>query len=400
MNKKLFFLGTIVLLVVPLFAQGEPLKVYVQWATNPVGDWQQTDCAAWADLPKKPVPAKGRGQRDDDLGEDGWIMALNVVGTIIKGWDHYALEPDGVGCRVVLWNDDSEDFPLPWAEEWLFLPPARDSKIEGRYNTRNFFRRYSNDTRHKRPSGEFHPWAEFIPPDESLVRHGAWVSDGLWQRHQTRWSEHDWREWIEGLPAEDIENGRIVREPPRHSAHSVTRFLRDSLQANAAHTAADELAMLSAAGAGETTSENTPVGTDELAVMWTLDEEAGGTWENNAEVRFELSVGDSTADGGFMTVGSSDGHMACVNTGLTSDTEIHTQAGGVFQMTAGVKIASYVGTWTTCNTTDKFEALLAVTCAADHGQCSLTWVYDSDSVVTVPYPAAAAATPKRRMIEW
>ncbi len=386
-------------LVLSGFVQAAPLKVYVQWATNPPQDWQQTDCQAWSDLPKRPVPAVGRGQRGDDLDSPGWIAAINVVGTIVRGWDHYALEPDGEGCRVTGWNDDVEDFSMPWAEVALFLPPARDPKIGGRYNTRNYFKRYSDNQANERPGADFHPWSEFVKPrDDSVVRHGVYIPDDLWLLHQQRWPDHGWREWTDGIPAESIKDGLIAHALPEHSGHSVTRFLRDGLQANGAHTASDEFSIQSTAGAGETTSENVSVGTDELAVMWTLNEEAGGTWESNAAISFELSVGDSTASGGFLTVGGSAGHAACVNTGLTADTETDTQNESAFTMDAGIKAATFTTSWTSCNTTDKFEALLAVSCAADHGNCGLTWVYDSDSVLTVPYPAAAAI-PKRRMLK-
>lgn len=378
------------LFTIPIQAQ-EPMKVYVQFARNPVQDWVKTDCAAWKDLPSREIPRDGRDSTlDDDLSTDGWISAVLILGTIIRGWDHYALEVDGEGCRVTGWNDDVEDFPAPWAEIGVFLPPARDPKIGGRYNTRNFFKRYGSLEIHERPGAhEYHPWDEFVPPaDQSVIRHGVSVSNELWQLHRERWTEHVWREWTEGLPEEDVENGLIARLLPSHSGHSVTRFLRDTLLATGVHAASDEMAMASVAGAGETSSENISVGTDELAVVWTLDEEAGGTWESDAVVNFELSTGDATASGGFLTVGGSAGHAACVNTGLTADTETDTQNESAFTMDAGIKNATFTTSWTTCNTTDKFEALLAVSCAADHGNCSLTWVYDADSEVTVPYPAA------------
>ena len=394
------FLLLLLLLLLTLPAKAQ-MKVYVQFARNPVQDWIKTDCAAWKDLPYREIPRDGRdSQLDDDLDTDGWISAVLILGTIIRGWDHYALEVDGEGCRVTGWNDDPEDFPVPWAEVGVFLPPARDPKIGGRYNTRNFYKRYISLKMHERPGAqEFHPWSEFSPPaDESVIRHGVTVSNELWQLHRKRWTEHVWREWTEGLPAEDIVDGLIVRDSPSHSGHSVTRFLVVGAQANGVHAASDELAMSSSAGAGETISENVSVGTDELTTVWTLNEEAGGTWESNAAVSFELSVGDATGSGGFLSVGGSDGHAACVNTGLTTDTEVHTQNEGAFTMDAGIKPATFTTTWSTCNTTDKFEALLAVSCDPDHGNCSLTWVFDSSSEVTVPYPAAAAVTPKRRII--
>ncbi len=387
-----------------------PMKVYVQWATNPARDWQQTDCASWPSLLKKSVPAQGRGQRDDDLGDGGWVMALMVVGTVVQGYDHYVLQPvPNGGCRVSVWNDDPEDFPQPYGEVWTFLPPARDPALDGRYNTRNWGIVYSDSEERRRDSMEFHPWREFLIPStdvtvgqpasqyERIVRHGVWVSDRLFLEHLEVRNLHSWREWTEGLPSEDVVDGLIKREPARHSGHSVTRFLRDDAQVSGVHVASDELQMLSTAGGGETTSENVAAGADELAVMWTLNEEAGGAWENNATIVFELSTGTTDANGGFLSVGvGSDGHMACVNTGLTSDTEVHTQAQPAFTLDAGIETATFTGTWSTCNTTDKFEALLAVQCTAAHGNCSLTWIYDTDSSVTVPYPSAAAAVPKRR----
>ena len=64
------------------------------------------------------------------------INAVLIVGTIVRGFDHYALEPDGAGCKVTGWNDDPETSANPFAEVWKYLPPARDAKLDGAYNTR------------------------------------------------------------------------------------------------------------------------------------------------------------------------------------------------------------------------------------------------------------------------
>lgn len=370
------------LLTLPATAQ-TPMKVLIQWATNPAQDWVETDCSAWATLPAKPVPAAGRGLRDDDLGDDGWIMAVMVMGTVIHSYDHYALEPAPEdGCKVTVWNDDTEDFSEPYGEVWTFLPAAQDPDIGGRYNTRNWAAVYSDTAGKERPSMEFHPWSEFNIPSASVIIHGVWVSNDLYLSHQETRQLHSWREW------DAVE--MVTLEPRGHIGHSVTRFLRDTLLATGVHVAGNEMAMASVAGAGETSSENVAAGTDELAVVWTLNEEAGGTWESDATVIFELSVGDTNSTGGFLAVGGSTGHAACVNTGLTADTETAAQNESAFLMDAGIKTATFTTSWTTCNTTDKFEALLAAGCTAPHGNCSLTWVYDTDSEVTVPYPAAVA----------
>ena len=391
LRPRVFIASLCVCLLFPLNGLAQtPMRVLIQWATNPAQDWVETDCSAWATLSKKPIPAAGRGLRDDDLGDDGWIMAVMVMGTVIQSYDHYALEPAPEdGCKVTVWNDDTEDFSEPYGEVWTFLPAAQDSDIGGRYNTRNWAAVYSDSSDKRRDSMEFHPWSEFNVPSAGVTRHGVWVSDVLYLSHQETRQLHSWREW------DAVE--MMVLEPRAHTGHSVTRFLRDTLQASGVHVASDELAMNSVAGAGETSTESIAAGTDELAHMWTLNEEAGGTWENDATVIFEISTGDTNSSGGFLSVNGSAGHMACVNTGLTADTEVHTQAQAAFTLDAGIKTATFTGTWSTCNTTDKFEALLAAGCTAPHGNCALTWVYDSDSEVTVPYPAVAAVTPKRRM---
>jgi len=374
----------------------EPMKVYVQWAQQQPQDWIETDCQSWSSLPKRPVPIAIGGQ--DDI--QGWIVTVLVMGTALQGWDHYALVPaTGDGCEVTVWNDDPTDFPEPWGQVWTFLPAAKDDLLAGAYNTRNWGVVYSDTVNKKRLDLEFHPWGEFIKPEDSAVRHGVWLPDELFADHLLVQSYHSWREWTGGVPVEDVVGGEIKHSSTDHRGHSVTRFLRDGAQANGAHVASDEIEMLSAAGAGETVLESVAAGTDELTTVWTLNEEAGGTWESNATVVFELSVGTTDATGGFLTQGGSDGHAACVNTGLTADTETDTQNEGQFTMDAGIKTATFTTTWSSCNTTDKFEALLAVDCTAAHGNCSLTWIFDSDSQVTVPYPAVGAVIPKRRMIK-
>ena len=180
------------------------MKVLYQWATVPPSDWQEIDSADWASLPVRTLPVLEVGFNS----MLGWINAINVQGVLFEA-DHYAVEDIPDGCKVTIWNDDLGDRETSgfYAAEWTFLTLAPDESVGGLYNTRQSRVVYTDMS----VSGQIvKPWAEFTPPDESLVRHGIWMSDADFARTVGERSVRGWREWSEGVPEENVVDGRVV----------------------------------------------------------------------------------------------------------------------------------------------------------------------------------------------
>jgi hypothetical protein len=143
----------------------------------------------------------------------GWVNAINVQGVNFEA-DHYAVEDIPDGCKVTVWNDDLTDRPATefYAAEWTFLTLAPDETIGGLYNTRQSQVVYigSGLSIESSPDRVVKPWAEFILPDSSLVRHGIWMSDTDFALTVESRTLKGWREWTEGVPEENVVDGRVV----------------------------------------------------------------------------------------------------------------------------------------------------------------------------------------------
>jgi len=185
------------------------MRILYQWATVPPSDWSEVDSADWASLPVRGLPVLEVGSNSTP----GWVNAINVQGVSFEA-DHYAVEDIPDGCRVTVWNDDLTDRPATefYAAEWTFLTLAPDETVGGLYNTRQSQVVYigSGLSIEASPDRTVKPWAEFVPPDPSLVRHGIWMSETDFVQTVEGRSLKGWREWTEGVPEGDVVDGRVV----------------------------------------------------------------------------------------------------------------------------------------------------------------------------------------------
>lgn len=178
------------------------MRIYIQWTKANPEDWVTFDLRdtpqlrrGWERLAKKAEPVGG--ETIDNT--DGWIFDINIQGIQFGGSDHYAADfgtdPTlGFFLRVTTWNDDPVDWPIGTriATEWTLYEPAFDP-IVGQINTRQV-RRFWADDLVRWPTAL--PYSEFVPPAESITRHGIWVSDQLRDQHISIRGRHGWREWI------------------------------------------------------------------------------------------------------------------------------------------------------------------------------------------------------------
>jgi len=170
------------------------MKILIQWATAVANDWQEYSTGQ---LPNpKAVPD------DAALLDDfpGWITAINVQGVIIAAWDHYNIQDDGTACKITVWSDDEADGTVDnmlWqAREYIFRPVSPDPNYGGAWNTNQTFRQIL--------------WSEFTLPTEGDTYHGKWLPDATYAQSKAIRSYHGWREWTEGVPEDQIANGKVI----------------------------------------------------------------------------------------------------------------------------------------------------------------------------------------------
>lgn len=193
------------------------MKVLVQWARSNPGDWEEVDSAQWAATPKKPnLTGSAPGQGLDDL--PGHVAALNVQGVSFYS-DHYHVEHiDDETIKVTVWEDDPVHGPKSKrAMVWTFKTLAPDPGVDGMYNTRQTKEVFAEENSKLRMEHGgwvgVRDWSEFSPPAEVETRHGRMLPDQLWEKHCAKRPVRGWREWTEGVPLEDIQNGQVAKRP-------------------------------------------------------------------------------------------------------------------------------------------------------------------------------------------
>lgn len=185
------------------------MRLYVQWTTDPPGDWVAVDVLTandWRKLPSKPEPTGG----ETIDGQPGWVAALMCQGVAILSMDHHHVVPDGASLVITSWNDDPQDWSgNRHATQWRFDLPTLDGRI-GKVNTRQSLTVWRENpslsfgTSTTNGPVEYLPWADFVAPGPAnMIRHGIWVTDPvLWELHLARLrlpqNRHGWREWIGG----------------------------------------------------------------------------------------------------------------------------------------------------------------------------------------------------------
>lgn len=171
--------------------------VYLQWAKAVPETWEQYDVRNNAEVRRFARKAEPNAQSALDQNP-GWLVAANIQGVTVSGWDHVGLEV-GTGDLVTLscWNDDPDDWSVGhrWGAVWTFLPLAPDftlpGELNGVLNTRQTCTVYSEDDEH----GPHQPWADFPYPDSRNVFHGIWADQATWDAHVALQAPHEWMEW-------------------------------------------------------------------------------------------------------------------------------------------------------------------------------------------------------------
>jgi hypothetical protein len=315
--------------------------------------------------------------------------------------------------RYYLWNDDPVDYPPGerFAEVWTFKSLAPDPRFNGALNTRQSRVVYSDKggrlwkvfaANGPVENTTYLDWSLFPKPDEAITRHGIMVSDKLNEAHEKKYTIRGWREWTEGVPSDQIDNrGRLRQQRPQGKYlvpdGTLTYYQTLTASATSIHAAinpADELELGTSAAATSDTSGNLGGGTDGFLYIFTT----GSNQPNNAawpsgDYRCQLDVNTVGAaiSYGFLTLGSSGGHFARVNSGLTSDLESWAQSEGAFSGN-GLKMATTGSiTPTSGNLSDRWELALAGQRPTNHGNQSITLNLDADAFADGPWPSLDAA---------
>ena len=368
-------------------------------------DWLEVDSQDWHKIAKKKSPIGGEAID----GSPGWVHRLCVQGVEFVG-DHYAVRHiSDEEIQVVVWNDDPADYPVGqrFATVWTFKNLGPDPRLGGAINTRHsqiIYVDFGEDL-HRRwtASGpientEFRDWSEFREPNAAIVRHGVWVNDELNVRHETGYTPRGWREWTDGVPADQIIDGRVRQQRPqgRYAIPdgTLTYYQRDTDLVTGVHdtvAVASENELNASAGGGETEASGS-LGGGESGLLFCFTTASGepnsDDWPSG-DYRFQLNVDTVGANitYGARTAGTADGHIARVNAGLTSpDLQSWPQTEPLFSSN-GTKL----GTTGTIDPTsgalgDRYEILIAGTRPASHGNQALTLIFNSDAFADGPWP--------------
>ena len=251
------------------------MKIQIQWALrNPQG-WQQIDSSQWSRLPKRPIPKSGQLGGKDNV--KGWLRNISIQGITTEGQDHVAIEEVVIGLdtgvKLTTWNDDPDDYPIGERQGivWTILPLAPDPKLGMAINTQHSCIWYCEGARYDRLAARppqnptVRPWSEFVPPPETVTRHGVWLEEKKFREHvmiapQSEWG---WRHWCDHLPDSECETsreGKRVLKQQRaqgryhQAAHTITYYQRDTNLAIANRTATHEDALSTTTGTAATES--------------------------------------------------------------------------------------------------------------------------------------------------
>lgn len=186
------------------------MKVFIQWATDPISRSEQIDSSEWDSLPKKRDPT-GTNPIIDNL--KGWIQSMSVMGITITA-DHYSINENPPGypigsITVTFWNDSGIDEDKKHAAKWYFQP-LKLREIDGvqKWVPNSWEERfYSPRLQQKLIDDKIIPifangrkvkinnYSDFIPTDETKTRHGVMLSDSLNAEYQLE-KIHFYREWV------------------------------------------------------------------------------------------------------------------------------------------------------------------------------------------------------------
>jgi len=368
------------------------MRVLVQWSYATPTDWEVYDSADWASIPKK-AAVQGGGPLD---GNRGWITALCVQGVVFTG-DQYAVEDHGDGSCTVWLSNDRFGTQAAYTRAVRFYPLAQDSNFGGAYNTRQVQTIYSNDVA-TFPTAV--PISSLPTQSETIKRYGVLMPDAAFRAHEDQQSKRSWREWLDGLPAAMVENGRLKsqRKLGLYLVPKGTRtyYMSTTPLANGIHTGDHELAMtLAPAGLGVLTSA--PITTNgQVAFVGVspTNEPNSAAWPSgNYRAQIDCITANSDVTYGALTLGSQGlGHFARVNAAITTELQTFPQQEAVFSLT-GLRLAT-TGTvaWTAGTATDRFEVSISADRPTGMGTSTMSLeLGEADDFADGPWAAAVTA---------
>lgn len=374
------------------------MKILLQYTLSVPEGWIDVDHTQWESLPKRlPPPGAINNKR-------GWCHGLNIQGVTFSA-DHYHIQSIPGGVKITVWYDDPAYNPIGfrYARVWRFVPIAADPKLGGALNTRQSQVIFAEAGIMPTVSASaplentiFRDWSLFIPPS-SNVMHGKEVSAELHAAHQQKQTIHGWREWTEGLPANELDKKgkiRTQREQGRYVRATGTRtyFARDTDRTTEIHVATHEDAFETTTASVIEETVTLSQETEQIGWVFTTPSgEPGSTQWPNGEYRCQLDVNTNAGSNelGLLLLGSANGHFARVNSGLTSDQQSILQDEAAFTGT-GLKLATNTFAWSLGDSTNRFECLVAVRNPATHGgdRDTILDLNTSDSFADGPWSAS------------
>ncbi len=379
------------------------MRVLIQWTLATPQDWETVDSSDWLSLPKKRDPTSFPDTADRTKG---WIHCINVQGVCFSA-DHYHIVDIAGGIRVTTWNDNPTHHPigLRHARVWDILNLRPDPRFGGAINTKQRQVVYAEpgalaEFTQPLENTVFKNWLEFSPPNPNEVIHNVEIKTEIATAHRSIQSIHGWREWIDGLEADELNEAGSVksqRGQGRFARAQGTRtyFARDIAQASGQHpSATDQLAFLTTTGVPATVSETTGPFASELSFLFTtpLGEPDSPAWPTgNYRCQLDcISVGVSIIYGLLALVGGG-GHFARVRFDLPSppDFETKVQIEAAFNGT-GLKLATTGSVpWSPGDASDRFECVVQQRNFNFMASESVTLeVNESDDFADGPWPAA------------
>lgn len=379
------------------------MRVLVQWATDQPGAWASVDASAWPTTPTKPDPTGTAAAVDS---APGWVSCLNVQGVWVDGFDHYAVQRQGVATVVTAWRDDPAWVDEPHAYVITFNRLRRDPRHGGAWNTDQRRVVYAV------PGGRVakawanveactvKPWADFVPPPAGVTRHGKNTTDELHQAHVARRGKAigtHWRDWTEGIPRDELVGGRVPSQrrigrwnvPPG----TKTYYCRDTAEATAAYNADNENDATTGTATAANQSASIKKNAEELAFTFATPsgEPNSSDWPNGT---YDCQLDSVTGTGaditfGMLTIGSADGEFARLESTLATRQEGTTQSQGAFSGT-GLKLGSQTWNPTSGNSADRFMVVVAAGNAHTKDAQSLTLeLNESDDYTSGPWSAGS-----------
>lgn len=388
------------------------MDVYYQMAlAHPLEDWGYCQSHEFQNLPSRPLPDGTETIND----APGYVSAINIQGMIFSGYDHYSVVPIGDGeCRAVCWIDDDEGreaypFEQWYAREWIFRPLQPNMELGGAYTPKHSQIVYANSTIKDYYAGigpventTVRDWSDFIPPSSQSIRHGVWLSDELHGEHEVRRPMRRWEQWTSGLPDEEIVDGMLRNQkllgrwnPPDGTKTYILRDVAAVTSIHACITEDDEVeATLATATAGTVVSGNLSGGGNGFLACWSTstDEPDVGTWPTG-DYRWVANIPTQGGDisYGLRSAGVSNGHFGRVNSALSSEVDTKDMVESLFTGSGPKTATTGSVTWSGTTQSDRFEALVAGTRAANHGNQSVTFdVNTSSDIVDGPWVADPA----------